>query len=414
MRMKLNKPSQLVLISAAGLLAASLVTACAQFTQTLTVDFVYVASSKAQGGNDFGEINVFEINSESGYMRQIPNSPFPSQGRNPVAEAVSADYSSLFVVNRDDNTVVQFVIGSDGKLYPHDTINTPGVFPMAIAVNASEMFVLDAFQPLPSCNSAAPCAGSIAAFPLTAATKSAGVTIGKPVINPATDANYWPLTLPGASSDVIVPTGVTVTASGSYVYVSAYDSSASPTVGYIFGFSVGSDGSLTPLNGSPWTAGTQPSAITADHSGSYLYVTDFAQGNVLGYSISSGALNPLSGSPFRAGTQPTAIVVNPSFPYAYVTNSLDATVTAYSISNGSLTSLGTYAVGLDPVAIGIDPSTNRFLFTANFLGNNVNNFQLNPADGSLVLAQYSPYPANPQPTAVAAIPHNGTGAGVKK
>ena len=47
MRMKFNKSSQLLLVGAASLLAASLVTACSQLTQTLTVDFVYVASAKA-------------------------------------------------------------------------------------------------------------------------------------------------------------------------------------------------------------------------------------------------------------------------------------------------------------------------------------------------------------------------------
>ncbi len=72
MRMKLNKSSQLVLVSAAGLLAATLVTACSQITETKTVDFVYVASSKAAGPDNYGEIDIFEINSESGKMRQIP------------------------------------------------------------------------------------------------------------------------------------------------------------------------------------------------------------------------------------------------------------------------------------------------------------------------------------------------------
>jgi len=62
-------------------------------------------------------------------MRQIPTSPFPSGGRNPVAAAVSTDYTNLYVVNRDDNTIVQFVIGNDGKLYPQNTVNTPGVYP---------------------------------------------------------------------------------------------------------------------------------------------------------------------------------------------------------------------------------------------------------------------------------------------
>jgi 6-phosphogluconolactonase len=415
MRMKLNKPSQLVLVSAAGLLAATLVTACQQFTQTLTVDFAYVASSKAAGANNYGEINVFEINSESGLMRQIPDSPFPSQGRNPVAEAVSADYSSLFVVNQDDNSIVQFVIGIDGKLYPFNTINTPGVFPLAIAADKTNLFVLDTYQPLPTCNTAAPCSGSIAAYPLTVATKTTPVAIGPPATNTTNSSNYWPLTLPGAPGDVIVPTAVTVLGSGSYVYVTAYDSTAAPTpVGYIFGFAVASDGTLTPVSGSPWAAGRQPSALTSDPSGNYLYATDFGSADVLAYTISSGVLTPLSGSPFPSGNQPAAIVADPSHPYLYVANSLDATVTAYSISSGALTRLGSYATGLDPVAIAIDPSTNRFLFTANFLANNVNDFELDTTSGSLLNAQYSPYGANAQPTAVAAIPHNGTGAGVKQ
>ena len=69
MRMKLNKSSQLLLVSAASLLVAGLMTACA----TLTVDFVFVASSKAAGTNNYGEIDIFEVNSESGHMRQIPS-----------------------------------------------------------------------------------------------------------------------------------------------------------------------------------------------------------------------------------------------------------------------------------------------------------------------------------------------------
>src|ERR1039457_4337711 len=146
MRMKFNKSSQLLLVSAASLLVASLLAACSQFTQTLTVDFVFVASSKAAGPNNYGEIDVFEINSESGHMRQIPASPFPSAGRNPVAEAVSSDNVNLFVVNQDDNNIVQFVIGNDGKLYPFNTVNTPGIFPLGVAANSSNFFVVDTYQ----------------------------------------------------------------------------------------------------------------------------------------------------------------------------------------------------------------------------------------------------------------------------
>jgi 6-phosphogluconolactonase len=141
MRMKFNKSGQLLLVSAASLLLATLITAC----ETLTVDFVFVTSSKAAGPNNYGEIDVFEVNSESGFMRQIPTSPFPSGGRNPVAEAVSTDNYNLYVVNQDDNDIVQYVIGNDGKVYPQNTVNTPGIYPLAVAVNGTNLFVLDTY-----------------------------------------------------------------------------------------------------------------------------------------------------------------------------------------------------------------------------------------------------------------------------
>ncbi|MGC1463447.1 MAG: beta-propeller fold lactonase family protein [Terracidiphilus sp.] len=415
--MKLNKSSQLLLVSAASLLVASLLTACSQLTQTLTVDFVFVASSKAAGPNNYGEIDVFEVNSESGRMRQIPASPFPSGGRYPASEAVSSDNGSLFVANEDDNTIVQFVIGNDGKLYPFNTVNTPGVFPLAIAANATNLFVVDTYQPLPTCSTAAPCAGSIAVFPLTAAAKNVPVGIVTPAVtNPAISANYWPLTLAGSPSDVIVPTGVNLLAGGGYVYVTAYDSSVVPNVGYVFGFSIGLGGVLAPLAGSPFSAGVQPSAVASysSNNSAYVYVTDLKSGNVLGYSVASttGLLTPLGGNPFPAGNAPSAIVVDPSFPFAYVANSTDSSVTAYSISNGALTSVGTYPTGVQPVAIGIDPSTNHFLYTANFLGNNISSFELSQTAGTLLDGQFSPFAANDQPTAIAAIPHAGTGSGV--
>ena len=414
MRMKFNKSSQLLLVSAASILVAGLMTACA----TLTVDFVFVASSKAAGPNNYGEINIFEVNSESGHMRQIPASPVPSGGRFPIAEAVSSDNQNLFVVNQDDNNIVQFVIGNDGKLYPYNTVNTPGIFPLGVAANSTNLFVVDTYQPLPSCSTAAPCSGSIAVFPLAAggsassAPCTATVCIQPAATNAGISANYWPLKLAGKPADVIVPTGVNVLASGAFVYVSAYDSSVAPNAGYVFGFSVGSGGVLTPLAGSPFAAGILPSAIASDASSKYVYVTDYTSSNVRGFSVASGQLIPLAGSPFPTGNAPSAIVVNPSFSFAYVTNSTDSSISAYSMSNGVLTRIGNYPTGLQPVAIGIDPSTNHFLYTANFLGNDVSGFQLSQTAGTLLVSQFSPYPSNSQPTAIAAIPHNGTGAGV--
>src|SRR5580698_7296305 len=217
MRMKLNKSSQLLLASAASLTIAGLFTACS----SLTTDFVYVTSSKAAGPNNYGQIDVFEINQESGSMRQIPTSPFPSGGRNPVAEAVSADQFNLYVANQDDNTIVQFVIGNDGKVYPQNTVNTPGIFPLAVAVNGTNLFVVDTYQPLPICSTADPCSGSIGVLPITVGPGSPpSDSLGKPLANG--DLTYWPLCQygyvsgnptqckAGATNDVITPTAVNV------------------------------------------------------------------------------------------------------------------------------------------------------------------------------------------------------------
>jgi 6-phosphogluconolactonase len=426
MRMKLYKSSQLLLAAVSSLLVAGLVTACTQFTQTLTVDFVYVASSQAAGPSSYGEIDVFEINSESGRMRQIPASPFPSGGRKPVAEAVSADMTNLYVVNQDDNTIVQFVIGTDGKLYPVNTVNTPGIFPLAVTFSGNDLFVLDLYQPLPSCSTAAPCSGSVGVMPIITTKGTPNSEAPGTPLNNGT-LTYWPLCQygyvsttnftqcqTGATNDVIVPTGITVLPSGGYAYVSAYDATASPTVGYIFAFAVApsssaNPGALIPLNnGVPLAAGVQLSAIASDPSSSHVYATDYARGQVLGFSISSGQLTPLPGNPFPAGNGADSIVVDPLYNYAYVANALDSTVTAYSTSSGTLTNIGTYATGLQPVAIGIDPATSHFLYTANFLGNNVSGFALSPTDGTLLNSQFSPFSANELPTAVAAVPHGGT------
>ncbi|MFZ0394504.1 MAG: beta-propeller fold lactonase family protein [Terracidiphilus sp.] len=398
MRMRLNKSSQLMLAGAASLLAAGLLTACNQLTGTLTVDFVYVSSALAAGPNNYGEIDVFEINSESGQMRQIPTSPFPSGGRNPVAEAVSPDQTNLYVVNEDDNTIVQFVIGNDGKVYPQNTVNTPGVFPLAVAVGGKTLFVADTYQPLPTCSPAAPCAGSIAAYPI-----DSNDSLGTPFNNSSISTQYWPLTLPSATTDVVTPTAIAVMPGGASVFVTAYDTTTN--AGYVFGFAVGSD-RLTPMNGGvPFSTGIHPAAITADPRGSYLYVADSGANNILGFSVGSSGLTPLSGSPFRSGNKPDAMVIDGKGQFAYVANAQDSNITAYSISNGVLTRISSYSVGTQPVAIGIDPAMNQFLFTANFLGNSVTGFVINAADGTLLDSQFSPYKANTDPTAVAAIPH---------
>lgn len=398
MLMKFNKPGQLVLAAAASLAVAGLLSACEQINGTLTADFVYVSTAKAAGPDNYGEIDVFEVNSQSGRMRQIPASPFPSGGRNPVAEVAAPDQLNLYVVNHDDNTIVQFAIGIDGKLYPQVTTNTPGIFPLAIGTAGPNLIVADTYQPLPSCSPASPCSGSIAMYPIGAKD-----VLGAPAENSALGVNYWPLIVPASPQDVIVPTAVAGDPTGANVYVAAFDTTAN--TGYIFGFAI-ANGTLTPLNGGvPMPAGVHPSSIASDAQGGYVYVTDAASDTVLAYSAGAGGLTPVSGSPFATGGNPTSIVIDQTGKFAYVANGQDSTVSGYTVNHGALTRFAVYATDTQPVAIGIDPALNQYLYTANFLGNTVTGFQINATDGTLLNSQFSPFRANINPTAVAAVSH---------
>ena len=73
---------------------------------------------------------------------------------------------------------------------------------------------------------------------------------------------------------------------------------------------------------------------------------------------------------------------------------------AVSTTGASINSTDT-----QPVAITIDPALGRFVYTANFLGNSISGFRLDPNAGSLSVAQATPFPSNPKPTAIVTIPH---------
>jgi len=431
--MKFGKVGQVGLVSAIALLVATLFTACS----TLTVGFLFVATTKQSPG----QMEVYEVNSESGVLRAIPTSPFPSGGRNPIAEAADASSENLYVANNDDNNIVQFGIGTDGKLYPQSTINTPGAFPLGLALTGNYTYVLDTLGPVAGCSLANPCPGIIAGYAITSAATAATAgsngqgslgqvcatippattqtcTLGNPVVN-GNGLGYISLQLSANDPTVLTPTAVNVTASGGFVYVSADTASSSAHQGYLFAFSAGSDGSLTAipigpqykLNGQstqmiPLPFGSEPVAMVSDTASQNLYVVDEAANQIDSFSLASTGV-PTLASTAATGDQPSALTIfNDKF--LYVTNSLDSTITAYNASSGSLSSFETYGTSTNPVAITVDPRNIGFLYTVNFLGSSLSGYQINPSNGTLVNTQASPYLSSAQPTAISGVPHGGT------
>jgi 6-phosphogluconolactonase len=406
--MKLSKPSQLFLVSSAGLLAAILLSAC----QIVTIDTLYLASS-AGPGNSSGLIDVFDVDSETGALRP-GTSPISSGGNSPVALAVSSNDLNLYVADQASNNLVHFSIAYSGALTQSDSasLNGVGSNPVSIAVNnaGTRLYVVSANLPgnVPG--------AELAIFPLD----SSGA-IGSPIANGS--LHYWPLALPSNPTDLIVPTDVTAIASSNAVYVTAYDQSAynpggtatsTANPGWVFGFAANPSGAVSAAPGSPFEAGVKPTAVAADPTNRFVYVTDFASNELIGYSIESGyALNFLLNGPFKTGNEPQAVTIDQRGKYIYVANALDSSVSAYDIDLATgtpsaainVTGAATNSTDAEPVSITVDASLGRFVFTANKLGNSISGFQLNPNTGALSPTLNTPYPSSASPTAVITVPH---------
>ena len=146
----------------------------------------------------------------------------------------------------------------------------------------------------------------------------------------------------------------------------------------------------------------------------FVYVTDFASNQVIGYGIQDGStLAFLINGPFKTGNEPQAVTIDPRGKFMYIANSLDSSVSAFLIDLGTgtpsaavnPTGSAVNATDTQPMAIAVDPALGRFVYTANFLGNSVSGFRLDPNAGNLTATQATPYPSDAKPTALAIVPH---------
>ena len=124
--------------------------------------------------------------------------------------------------------------------------------------------------------------------------------------------------------------------------------------------SIGANGALNEVSGSPYAVGTGPTGVILDPTGSYVYVANKGSNNISGFTLTtaSGRLTAISGSPFSSGGQlPIAFANDYSKKYLAVINagsngsggnsdlqlfSFDATV------DGKLDPVATATTGTDP------------------------------------------------------------------
>jgi 6-phosphogluconolactonase (cycloisomerase 2 family) len=141
------------------------VTAC---SNDYTVSYLYMTTSKSL---PHGLINGYQIDYQSGALLPLADSPIDTGGRDTVGLVVAPNNLFLYTVNNFDSDVVEFAIGTDGKLYPQSTYNISGSLPTAAAIDAAGKFLYVTFtyQNTPiSYTLANPGPGGVSIFPIHA------------------------------------------------------------------------------------------------------------------------------------------------------------------------------------------------------------------------------------------------------
>lgn len=388
----------------AFVLSLAIVLGVSACSSDYTVAFLYMATSNTL---PHGLINSFKVDYQSGVLNVMPDSPVDAGGRNTVAIVAAPNNLFLYTINNFDNSVVEFAIGTDGKLYPQHTYNITGSFPTAAAIDAQGKFLYVSFtyqntasgQPLYT--PANPGPGGVTVFPINSDN-----SLGTPfTVNVGRN-----------------PIGIATSRSGSFVYVIEQDSA---TQANLLGFAENSStGALTALPGVTINSGNQPSTgfasglnpagLLGDSTGTHLYVTDQTLNQIAVYNVTANGV-PTLASTVNTDASPMGMSFDLNGKYLYVAANAANAVDIFSVgATGQLARLssgGTVQVGDGPTCITVSaaPSTANprhavYLYTSNRLSNNITGEQLNEQDGTLVQMIHSPFGGSSLPACLVTVP----------
>ena len=383
--MTLHNISRLAKVS---IVSVAMVLGLSSCSLDYVVGYVYMTTAKTNPGL----IDQYAIDFQSGALSQI-GTPIAA-GANPVRLVAAPNGKFIYVVNQGDSTVQEFAVQSDGTLAAKTAYKT-GNHPTAVAIDPQGAFLYVTF----SYQSGTTGPGGVSIFPV-----SSDNTLG-------------------TSSTLNVgnnPIAVSVSYYNHFVYVLDQES-VSPM---ILGFSQStSTGALTPLVGTTITtvagktvatgypAGVVPSAIAEEPTSRFVYVTDQAANQLIGYTVQpSGALVPMVNGPFSTGLFPVNLTIDPTGKLIYVVNYNANSVQGYAIDLATGTpsgAVGAFATGLGagPTCVVVDPALGTNLYASNSLDNTVSGEKVSPNTGGLSAVQNSPFLASGQPTCLTVVPN---------
>ena len=209
------------------------------------------------------------------------------------------------------------------------------------------------------------------------------------------------------------PSAVAVSPNGRFAFVS------NASTNNVSAYSINAaTGALAIVTGSPFvTGGAAPSAVTVSPNGAFLFVTNLGSNNVSVFTINAGtgALTGVAGSPFPVGTNPTGVTVSPNGMFAFVTNGVSSgistDVSAFTINptSGVLTPVpgSPFAAGTNPIAVAVAPS-GTFAYVVNRGNDTITAYSIDPATGALttlVGGTGNPFPTGTSPSGITITPN---------
>jgi 6-phosphogluconolactonase (cycloisomerase 2 family) len=172
----------------------------------------------------------------------------------------------------------------------------------------------------------------------------------------------------GSTPAVVTPTGLLITPSNSYVYVSL------GSLGVQI-LTLGANGALatgsTPSLLLPTSTSTSPSdqGLASDPLSAFLFVSEINTGLRVLSIGTGGSLKEVSGSPYAVGTGPTAVIVDPTGSYVYVANKGSNNISAFTLTaaSGQLTAIAGSPFssgGVQPIGI-VNDNSKQFVAVIN-------------------------------------------------
>jgi 6-phosphogluconolactonase len=431
--MKFRKFGRICLALAVSLGTGLGVTSC---STNHTIGYFYTT------GSQYNQISGFRIDNNVGNLTPVPNSPFASNGVNPIKVLTANAGKFLYVLNAGcggssqiacpsgtpDNekgaNISLFTIGGQGAVSFQAPYTSQGNNPIALQTDSSgtHLFVLDSTVPDPTTcpyyvpgNSATIC-GDITSFNIDPNTGRLSLITNQGVRDPNTGKNlsYFPV---GSG-----PINFYVAPSNSFIYTIEKGSGTSQNdpVQAVFTYA-NSSGQLTLSQNTPLATGATELTYIYISAKENVYLIDAQNGTtpgqILPYTIgTNGALQSLVGGQVaNSGTvaNPGTMIVDHQGKFLYLANmgpNLTATSGASSVSayfidptTSRLTPLATnvpFGSGSSPRCILEDPS-NQYLYTANYADSTVTGAVINSSTGTLTTLRKAPsggFAAAGQPT----------------